>query len=464
MCPRYAGGAILLCSFLLVIAVSGCATDRVPGGMSSGIDVSGSGTSPVPVRQMTASIGSEPAEAVEPTGSLTLRQALSLALMRNPDLAGSSWDIRAADARRLQASLLPNPEVELEVEDFGGVGARRGFDTAQSTFQIGQMIELGGKRARRTRAAALEKDLARWDYEAKRLDVLTEVAKNFVEVVAAQEKVALSEDLLKLSEQVFHTVSERVKAGKVSPLEETKSGVELANARMELDKAGSTLKGARKRLANKWDQAEPGFQKAEGTLEALRPIPSAEELNGLIARNPDVARYVKETEQRKAAVDVEKAKRIPNITVKGGGRTYGETDDHAFVMSVSVPIPLFDRNQGGILESQAKLSKAKEESRAAVAKANTNLAQAYQELSSAYAEAVRLKDEIIPAAGLSFNSSNEGYMEGKFGFLVVLDAQRTLFESKAKYIEALSAYHKAVAEIERLTGTEIDTAIMSSGK
>lgn len=462
MYSRFAGGVFLLCALALVVVVSGCAKDRGPAALNSGIDVSGARLPEVSVQNLTPSIMSE--STVEPTGSISLRQALFLALARNPEIAGSSWDIRAADARRLQASLLPNPEVEAEVEDFGGPGELRGFETAQSTFQIGQLLELGGKRAKRTRAAALEKELAGWDYEAKRLDVLSEVAKNFVEVVAAQEKVALAEDLLRLSEQVFRTVSERVKAGKVSPLEETKSGVELANARTELDKARSNLNGARKRLTNKWDQAEPGFQKAEGNLEALKPIPSAEELNGLIVKNPDVARYVKEAEQRTAALDVEKAKQIPNITVKGGVRTYNETDDHAFVMSVSVPIPLFDRNQGGILESRAKLSRVKEESRAAAAKANTNLAQAYQGLSSAYAEALRLKNEIIPAAELSFRSSNEGYMEGKFGFLVVLDAQRTLFESKAKYIEALSAYHKAVAEIERLTGTEIDTAIISSRK
>ncbi len=112
-------------------------------------------------------------EIAEPAGSITLRQALALALMHNPELKAFSWDVRVSEARQLQASLWPNPELEVEVEEVGGQGQRSGFDAAETTIQLSQLIELGDKRNKRTKLASMEKELAGWDYEARRLDVFT---------------------------------------------------------------------------------------------------------------------------------------------------------------------------------------------------------------------------------------------------------------------------------------------------
>jgi outer membrane protein, heavy metal efflux system len=101
-------------------------------------------------------------------GALSLEEVLRAALLRNPALSSTAFEVRAAEARTLQASLLPNPELELEV---------RGVRASESTLQLSQLVELGGKRAKRVRAAGLERGLATWDYEAKRLEVLTEATK-----------------------------------------------------------------------------------------------------------------------------------------------------------------------------------------------------------------------------------------------------------------------------------------------
>ena len=148
-------------------------------------------------------------EISEPTGDITLRQALALALMHNPELKAFSWDVRASQARQLQASLWPNPEIEVEVEEVGGTRQRSGFDTAETTIQLSQLIELGGKRSKRTKLASLEKELAGSDYEAKRLDVFTEVTSSFIEVLAAQHRLGLTNELLQLSEDLLDTVTKR---------------------------------------------------------------------------------------------------------------------------------------------------------------------------------------------------------------------------------------------------------------
>ena len=452
MAPKH---FLLLLWIILIIAVSGCATNPKMAAWPE--------PRPLGAGLLSYTISGEPPKAPSPTpeyeepkGVLTLRQALSLSLTRNPEIAAFGEEVRAGEARSLQASLLPNPEIDLAVENVGGGDANSGFETAETTVELSQLIELGAKGSKRFRVAALERDLAGWDYETKRLDIFTTTTIAFVDVLAAQERLRFAKETLRLSEQVFNTVAERVKAGKVSPLEEVKAAVTLSISRIQVETSDRNLKAARKRLASKWGSTSPRFEKAEGSLDVVGPLPSAEYANEVAAQSPEIARWDDEIRRRRAALSLERARRIPDLTISGGIRRFEETDDHAIVMGVSIPVPFFDRNQGGILEAESRLAKAKEEHRASETAVRTALAETYETLSSAHAQALGLKNEVLPATRLAFDAANEGYREGKFGFLQVLDAQRTLFEAKGEYIEALTRYHKSKANLERLIGQGLD--------
>jgi len=446
--------------FALLLALSGCATTQMdlawpqPRALGKDLDAYRPPREPPPIAP--ALPGAE-----EPTGVITLRQALSLALMKSPELAASSWEVRAREASTLQAALRPNPEFGTAAEYFGGSGTFQSFDAAETTLQLSQLIELWGRRSKRTRVAALERDLSGWDYETKRLDVLTEAAKAFVDVLVAQEQLALTTELARLAEQVFTTVSERVKAGKVSPVEETKASVALANSRIAVERDKRTLEGARKRLAATWGGTSPTFERVDGELDTVAPIPPADWFARKISQNPDVARWTVELQRRQAALELENVRRFPDLTLGGGFRRLNLTDDNALILGVSAPLPIFDRNPGGILEAKYRLAKAEEERRAAELRVHTALADAYQALATAFAEATALRDEVVPGAQSAFEAATEGYRLGKFSYLDVLDAQRTLFEARGRYIEALAAYHKALADAERLIGERIEAV---SGK
>lgn len=396
--------------------------------------------------------------APEPSGMLTLRTALSQALMKNQTLAAFSWEVRAKEARTLQASRFPNPELGMEIENFGGSGTKKSFDAAESTIQLSQLIELGGKRFKRIKAASLEKDLAAWDYEAKRLDVFTETTLAFIEVLASQEQVRLANETLRLSEQVLDTVKKRIQAGKVSPLEETKASVTLTVSQIAKQTAQRNLNAARQRLASWWGSGSSDFEEAQGDLETLAAIPSGESLQRLLVQNPAIARWDAELDQRRAAVALEKANRIPDIVLSGGVRQFEESDDHALVVGIGLPLPLFNRNQGGILEAQAGLAKAEAERKAVEVGLGAELAEAYQALAASHSEASALRDQVLPSAQRAFDGAQRGYQEGKFGFLDVLDAQRTLFDVKGQYVEALARFQKGKTVVERFIGQGLDSA------
>jgi cobalt-zinc-cadmium efflux system outer membrane protein len=379
--------------------------------------------------------------------------------MKSPELAASSWEIRAREAATAQAGLFPNPEIGVEMENFGGSGEFDGFEGTETTFRLSQLIELGGKRSGRARVAELEQNLAGWDYETKRLEVISGVTRAFVDVLAAQERLALTEELVRLADEVLNVVRERVRLGKVSPVEEAKAGVVSATGRIEWERAELDLEAARKQLAATWGSSSPAFERADGRLDIIAAIPPAPQVARYISENPDLVRWTAEIEQREAAVDLEDARRIPDLTLSGGFKHVRESDVHAFLVELSIPLPLFDRNQGGTLEARYRLAKAGEERKASEVRIRTEVAEAYLTLSAAHAQAVALRDDVLPGARTAFDAASEGYRLGKFNYLDVLDAQRTFFRARGQYIETLAAYHKAVVDVEQLIGEGLDVVM-----
>jgi outer membrane protein, heavy metal efflux system len=397
----------------------------------------------------------EPTDAL-PRGVIDLDDALAAALRRSPGLAAFGWEVRASEARALQAGLVPNPESEIEVEDFGGTGSARGTQETETTLRIFQSLELGGKRAKRYGLAAAEYTLSGWDYEARRLDVISETRKAFVSVLAAQQRLALADELVALGEAVIASIEDRVRLGASSPVDVTRADVTLATSRLERERIAAELDVARLALAATWGETLASFERAEGALTAEPEPPSLEQLLPLAEQNPDLARWADEVRRREAAVGLEESKRIPDLTVGPGYRRIG--DDNGFVVSLGVPLPLFDRNQGGIAEAHHLLAKAEQERRAAELRVRTDLGSAHRRASAAFQQAERLRAEILPRAEQALRESRESYQRGRFSYLEVLDAERTLFELREQSLEALEAYDAALAEIERLTGEAVSGA------
>ncbi|MHB1350269.1 MAG: TolC family protein [Desulfobulbaceae bacterium] len=404
----------------------------------------------------------EPAPESLAVAELKLADALGLALKHNPTLAGFAAEIRARDAAALQAGLLPNPELGFEVENFAGQDDLDGFDGAETTIAFSQLIELGDKRSKRQQVAALNKDLAGWDYQGKKLEVLASTAKAFIEVLVAQEQVALNDELVKLAEKTTAAVGEKVDAGKVSPMENTRAQVELAAARSEANKAVRELEASRRRLAAFWGGEQAGFARVVGSLAEITPLPAEETIQNLLKANPVLARWQSELDRSEAALALARAEAVPDLNISAGVRNFQETDNNALLVGFSVPLPLFDRNQGGIGEAGAKLEKARQEEREAKVALLTELSETWQNLSAAYVESSTLRDKILPGAHEAYESTELGYREGKLDFLQMLDAQRTLFDVKRQYLLALGTYHVTSTDMERIIGASLKSLSKST--
>lgn len=387
-----------------------------------------------------------------------MRDALAAALVRNPALGVFSWQVRVEEARILQAGLRPNPELATQLEDFAGSGDRTGFGGTQTTISIAQLIELGGKRAKRLRLASLDRDLAAWDYEVARLNVLFDVSQAFTAALAAQQRAQLFEELVQLARRSVDSVAAQVRAGATSPIELQRAGAALGRAEVQQQQSQRDLRATRIALAATFGSVDVTFSEVVGDLAGLPAPPPLATLRDRIQQNPDLARWATEIEQRQAALALEKARAIPSVTLNAGARYLAAGDDGALVGGFSIPLPLFDRNQGNILAAERRVSQAAaQRERAAVAVGQT-LATAYEDLISTFTQAATLRDQVMPKAEGAFAGARDAYQRGLLRFLDVLDAQRTLFEVKDQYVQTLAAYHRAVADVERLSGSSLSTA------
>ncbi len=406
-------------------------------------------------------------EIAEESSTLTLRDAVRLALQHNPELASFAKEMRALEGVTLQVGLLRNPELAINVENVGNVQKIQGDLNSShavsqevvqqiSTIRLNQLIELGGKRAARVSAASLGQELAGKDYEARRVELIARVANIFIEVLAGQDRLRLAQESAQLAQKVVSTVARRVQAGKVPPIEETRAGVALSTTRIEHVQAQRDLSAARKRLSLLWGNTSPQFSKALGNLGLLVILPSFEVLEERVLAGPMAQRSMKNLEQRKAMLAVEQTRRIPNLTLGGGAVHHAQLGGTTIVAGLMVPLPLFDRNQGNLQEAYQRVDKATDEQAATDLRLKTELTQAYEALLAAQNEITVLNSEILPAAKSAFEVTNKGYELGKFGYLEVLDTQRTLFQNQVLYVRALANYQRLINELERLIAGPVD--------
>lgn len=391
--------------------------------------------------------------AAETTGPLTLQQALALAMSSNAELTVAQRELEAAEGPVLQGGTRPNPALSVELED-----QRKA--TRTTTFQISQAIELGGKRRARIDAAERNRDIAAAELSARRAEVRSTVVLAFRDVLLAQERIKLAAETTELARRGSQAASRRVQAGKVSPVEETKAKIAEATAGLDTLQAQSELMQARQRLAATWGSANPRFERAEpstGTFTELPFLPTVESLMSRLASSPSLQRVKSNVALRQAIVRVENSKATADVTVSMGVQRDAQSGRNLAVVGLSMPFGVFDRNQGNILEALKREEKARDELALTELQLRTSVLQAHARLEASRIEAQTIRDSVLPGAQAAYDAATKGFELGKFDFLDVLDAQRTLFQARAQYQRASGEAQRLAIDIDRQLGDSTDS-------
>lgn len=390
---------------------------------------------------------------VASTAPLTLQQVLQLVLQNNPELNAATREISAFEGTKLQASVFRNPDFITETEE---INSHNPNIQPFVTLRISQLFELGGKRHARMQVAGLGQEVAQQAYEVKRVEIIARTADAFIDVLEGQALVEVLENTLQLTKIALSTADKRVAADKATPMEAIRSKVNLSTVGVELEQAKRNLAAAKTRLTLLWGESKPQFSVVQGELESFVNIPGIELLLEHIEANPVLQQSSKQVAQREAMFELESARRVPDIRLGAAIRRYLELDQNTALLDMSIPIPIFDRNQGNRLEARQRIYQARDQRMAVELQLRAELTRVYESLMAAQRETQTLRDEVLPGAQKAFELTNRGYQLGKFSFLEMLDAQRVYFQNRTLYVRALANYQRLVNALERLVAAPLE--------
>ena len=390
------------------------------------------------------------AQSVAPSATsppLTLDRALALAGATAPAIDAASSSVRAAKAGRTVARYRPNPTIVAETENIAGSGQYRGLRSAETTAGLALPIELGGKRSARIAVAEANSSRAQIAAAIMAADLRLAVTQCYVEAVAAERRLTTAREQAAIAAEALRAASVRVRAGRASPIEQQRADVLRINAEAAVERAERLTIVARDNLARRIGEPITGsldvawFDQVEGYGPPLSREPTG--TLALAAARADVTTAA-------AQVRLEQSQRVPDVTVSASARRLEATNDVAAVFGVSIPFPVFNRGSAAVIQASAQRDQAEALRRVAELDAAQALASAEAEVANAATTARAASGPALAAAQEAARIARIGYREGKFGQLDLLDAERTLSQTRTTAIDALAAYRDAQARRDRL--------------
>lgn len=382
---------------------------------------------------------------------LTLAEALARASATSPTLLVAHAEIAAAEGRARQAGFRPNPEIGLAVENFAGTGTFTGLDGTESTLSVGQRFELGGKRGARQRAAEAAIDTARLRLAVTRVDLLRDVRNAYAEAYADGRRVELARDQFVRAENLQTIATELVDAGREPPLRALRARTAALEAVGRVRAAEAEYARAQRALAALWGGAQD-LPEPQGPVAGSIPAAVVDPAEAL-----DVRLAEAEVASSVAIVERERTLSRPDVTLSVGARQFRGTDDAAVVFGASMPIGVFDRNQGNIAAANADRTGAEARRNAALAGAIRRTRDAQAALRTAEARLTFLETRAEPEAIEAVRISREGFAAGRFTLLDVLDAENALNTVQSDLITAELERSQALAALTRVTETQGST-------
>lgn len=388
-------------------------------------------------------------------GPTVVDDFVRFAVSANPRIARATFAIDAARGRYVQAGLYPNPELAVNWDEIGDQSSpdRLGILTAP---RVTQTIVTGRKLSLSQAVAAREVDQATLDLLNERYTVAASVRASFYEAYTLQQRVEILGELVRLAEESVAIGKTLVENKQIARLDLLQLEVGLERFRADQQATAKTLPAARRRLAAAAGDHELSVPPAlTGAFDDLPAYDLEQVRAAVLASNPEVRSARVGVERAQAAVRRAEAEPIPNVTVYGAYIRQYENRSRDGAVGVSLPIPVWNRNQGNIRAVRAELGMAIQEVGRVENDLSGRVAAAFQTYAAARERAERYRREIIPRATETYELSLKAFRGGQFEYLRVFEAQRSVAEANLELNRALGEAWRAAAELSGLLLEEL---------
>lgn len=375
---------------------------------------------------------------------LTLQDLEQIALQSNPTLVQAKMAVRAAEGEYLQSGLRPNPRIGYTGEDVGIVGT-----AGQQGASVSQEFLTGGKRRLGQAVASHDLRTARYGWEVQRRRVLNDVRAGYYEVLLAQRTIDVNEQLNGVGEKGVEVAEQLKTAMQFSQADVLQARIEADIARVNLNEARNHHQAAWHRLAAMLGQPQMEAVPLAGDVTADLPQFTREEsLRQLLDNSPELSRARSGVQRARCELARQCARRIPNFEVEVAAKYDYATRDTLADVALTLPLPIFDRNQGNIVKAEAELIAARREVQRIDFDLQDRFAAAYEQYGNSRERAEVYSRNIIPNAKEALRLTRIGADEGEFGYVALLTAQRTYFSASLAYLNNLEEFWDRSVQLE----------------
>lgn len=382
---------------------------------------------------------------------LTLGDVINLVAKDNPTLQALAFQNKASLGRLKQAGLWPNPGFETEFEEIGWDAP--GFKESEITVSLSQDFELFGQRSARKKLAKAEINATGLQTTISAYDLYLETKRRFYNLVYAQQRLELSEASLKLANDIVKNI--RIRIGKGVALQSELLLAELENQKAQLifDQARQEVLTSKMSLTALWKgesidisvsgESEPNLKKVLQRVEYLET--KVDSSRGVLLLNHESAML-------KAEKTLAIKEGRPTVTLSGGYKRLQGSKTNSLLFGVSLPLPLFNSNQGTRKSLEAKLRSLDyqiEQERLEVSAAiKSNVSILHQLINSHSA----LDSLLLPTAEKAYETLQRAYEAGRVPYTQLLEAERSLNELRIEHNNMLLEIHELIIALEGLTG------------
>jgi cobalt-zinc-cadmium efflux system outer membrane protein len=382
--------------------------------------------------------------AVSEQKTMTLEELQQMALQSNPTFAQSVANIQAAEGRKKQSGLYPNPTVGYQGEQIRGGS----FHGGEQGFFVQQDIVLSGKLGLNRTIFDQELKQAETEAEEQKLRVVTNVRTSYIQALAAQQTLELRQHLSKLADNAVETSHQLANVGQADAPDVLESEVEAQQAQLAVSMAEQNQQRVWKALSAVVGNPRLPFTRLEGKLEDTPPVNADELVEKIINDSPAVRIAELGVKRAEAALARAKRESIPDLQIRGGMQQNGELLSEPNgkpvglqgFADVAVRIPIFNRNQGNVATARADLERAKREVERVKLVLRERAASVVQNYAFSQTAVDRYKNQMIPRAQKAYEMYAKKYQEMASAYPQVLIAQRTLMQLEVSYITALETF------------------------
>ncbi|MBX7165961.1 MAG: TolC family protein [Pirellulales bacterium] len=383
---------------------------------------------------------------VQPVGKFTPEELVALALQRNPSLARSAATVEAARGRWVQVGLPPNPTAGFSGSEMGNNGT-----AGQVGGYFGQEFVTGGKLRLNRTVIDAEVAEAQRQFEAQRLRVITDTRMACVDVVIAQRRVQIAQELLYIGDRAVYSTDALVRGQQASRYELLQAQVEANSAKIVTQNAHNDLQAAWRRLTAVVGMPELALTPVEADLKAMQQEFTFDGvMQRLLTSSPELAAAGARVVRARQALARASVEKIPNLDVQAGVQHDNSSGYDIANLQAGIPLPILNRNQGGVRAAQGELAAAQSDVSRIQLDLQQRLAIVFQRYANAKHQVETYDKDILPNAKEALDMVQLAIKQGEFDYIVFLTAQRTFFQANLAYLESLRTLRTSEAELEGL--------------